>query len=139
MPIQATRIPHQRLHAWVPPACPTDGDIDWIAVERAATGGHPRPRLTDDELKAAVLVLDAHGVSDQKIADRLGTSKYHVVRWRYASDALTPARACTVEGCTRVRKAHGLCEPHYKQRQRHPRQDDRPAPVPPPARERRSP
>ncbi|MDI3408325.1 hypothetical protein [Streptomyces cavernicola] len=56
------------------------GDIDWVAVERAANGTYPRALLTDKEAVEAVAMLRAAGSTQRDIADRLKTGRQEVQR-----------------------------------------------------------
>ncbi|MDI3390466.1 hypothetical protein QIS99_30370 [Streptomyces sp. B-S-A8] len=56
------------------------GDIDWVAVERAAEGTYPHALLTNEEAVEAVGMLRAAGINQRDIADRLTTGRHEVKR-----------------------------------------------------------
>lgn len=114
------------LASWATPRAPHiplpttetfTGDIDWIAVERAITGDGPRPHLTLDERREAVLLLIRAGATEEQAALKAGVNRRQVARWKF-DHGLSGARTCTVDGCGQQVKGRGLCDHHYKQDKR---------------------
>lgn len=93
------------------------GDIDWIAIERAITGDGPRPYLTLEERRTAVLLLTRAGVTEEQTALLTGVNRRQVSRWKF-ENGLSGSHTCRIDGCGQQVKARGLCDPHYKQDQR---------------------
>lgn len=121
-PIGATRTYSETPIAWLPPALPTTPDIDWIAVERTAYGDKPQHELQPAELRATVILMARIGRTERQIAEHLGINNRQVSRWKYDSPKAIGnsrhRRPCTVESCTSMRKARGLCNAHYQQTRR---------------------
>jgi DNA-binding NarL/FixJ family response regulator len=65
----------------VPHATPTLDDPDPVAVERIAAGQRPA-RYTAGEMRVAVELLTARGMSGRQIAVRIGCTRRTVQRYR---------------------------------------------------------
>ncbi|GAA2630014.1 hypothetical protein [Streptomyces axinellae] len=102
-PLTAARTYSHGLRL-VPPTtetCTDDGGIDWIAVERAATGDYDPTLLNLDERWAATHLLLAAGLGEPAIAERLATNKRQIHRWRHTDyrPSQRPRPAQTVSPC----------------------------------------
>jgi len=113
----ATWIIPTTTHITMPTTDTFTGDIDWIAIERAITGDGPRPALTLEERRTAVLLLIRAGATEEQTAQLTGVNRRQVARWKF-EEGLGGARTCSIDGCGQQVKGRGLCEPHYKQEQR---------------------
>jgi hypothetical protein len=69
-----------------PHATPTLNDPDPVAVERIAAGQRPT-RYTAGEMRAAVELLTARGMSSGQVAARIGCTRRTVQRYRRLCEA----------------------------------------------------
>lgn len=109
-------LPRRRgnLSIVAPGPYPTTGDIDWIAVERAANRDYDPALLTDDEKREAALLMARAGVAHRAISTALCVYERLALQWLADEGLLPPERLCTREGCTSVRCGLGLCNVHLQ-------------------------
>lgn len=89
-----------------------NGDIDWIAVERAANGDYEPTLLNDDERREAALLMYRSGLRERAISTHLCIYERRIGEWAAAAGLLPPERICTIDDCGHLMAGKGLCNNH---------------------------
>jgi hypothetical protein len=79
--LTATRIGPTRIRIYPSTTDTVVGDLDLIAIERAANGDGPVTLTIPEQVEAARL-MDAHGVGLSEAAQRLGTAVARLQTWK---------------------------------------------------------